>query len=345
VYTTPDSSTSTSASISSLPTLIPTSTRRRSPSPPLIVFHSTDTNPAFSNSTVSTGAIIGIVAGVVALLLLIIAILLFLLFRKRRQSRQSLGPQTLPMSATMNDGVLEPFIQSVGPNPFLNTVSSNGASTSDVVPNSASAKTPYGSSGNLNSFNSQNGGSSEAAGVASGSTMTMSSKQRRMQEDRALLPARQPQQHHHVPTRVSEGAGKSAYSGMENLPSHTGPMTSSSENTDYYDTSGSTPLSRPAAPGVGGRVAPWNSGLYPHGIPAPVQLVAPVPVPLGLPLGQSQMESGYSGRESEGRSRSAASGVTAPPPYIRSPPPFGTMDRGERVGGGLEEISEHSEKR
>lgn len=290
-------------------------------------------------------------AGVVGVLLIVIAILLFLLCRKRRRSRQSISG---------DPGVSEPFMtQSAQPTalPHLFSNSSHGASTSEVALNDLSTTTPFVSSGNLDSsFNSSIGVASEAAGVAS---MTMNSKQRRMRDERALLPAQQPQRHHYgVPARViggggegqgtayseGTGAGASVYGGMETTSSHTGPISTSSGSTDYYDSPANAPLSRSAAPGVGGRVAPWNMGLYPPGIPAPVQVAAPFPVPLGVPMG--------SGRDSEDRSRSVASGVTrpptAPPPYIRSPPPLSATERTERtesIGRGLESVSEYNEKR
>lgn len=371
MYTTPDTSTSsvstsvstasTSTEISpsvSLSTSTSTSTSPRSTLGSLSVsidasgstrFVSPTADASSSGlSTISIGAIVGIVAGVVGVLFVVIAILLFLLCRKRRRSRQSISG---------DHGVSEPFMaQSTQPTTFLHMFSnsSHGASTSGVALNDLST-TPFVPSGNLNpSFNSPIGAASEAAGVTSIAAMTMTSKQRRMQDERALLPAQQPQRHHYgVPARVTgrggqgtaysegTGAGASVYGGIETMSSHTGSMSTSSGNTEHYDSSASTPLSRPAAPGVGGRVAPWNMGLYPHGIPAPVQLAAPVPVPLGVPMD--------SGRDSEDRSRSVASGVTrpptAPPPYIRSPPPLSAAERTESIGGGLESVSENNEKR
>ena len=302
--------------------------------------------------------ILGIVGGVVGLLLIAICILVFLLCRKRRKSR--MGPQVIPSTST-SDHVSDPLMESMGPSTFPHVFPN---STSEFNLHNAAASTPFASSNNLSSP----AGSNDAA-VAAAAATTMNSKQRRMQQEQVYFPANQSQHQQHLdaPAWVTGGRGEgtvysrggggggggggeggsavesSVYGGMDGMSSHTGPMTEASGSTNYnYDTSESTPLSRRAAPGVGGRVAPWNTGLYAHGIPAPVSLVSPMPIPLGVPLGRSE---GSDGRIS------GASGVTrpptAPPPYIRSPPPplSNGAERGDGYHGRLGSVSEYDDEK
>lgn len=325
--------------------------------------HTVDTSVSAANAASSSAPplsmILGIVGGIVGLLLLAILLLIFLLCRKRRNS-QNMGP--LP-STTTSEHVSDPLMLAGGPSAYPHTF---GHSTNEFSQANLNGGTPFASSHNLTSP----GGASDSA-LASAVAATMNSKQRRMQQEQAFLPAQHLSPHRlDAPawvtgggggggggddrTAYSEGSGiqQSVYGGMDGVSSHTGPMTATSGSTDYnYDTSSSSPMSRRpgaggmgVAPGVGGRAAPWNTGLYAHGVPAPVSLVAPMPVPLGVPLGHGQSDDDGS------RSRSAASGVTrpptAPPPYIRSPPPLNAPMGGEHdLHRRLGSVSEYGDEK